>query len=72
MILQTRALRISSVTDLVEVISYNLPNSRPLQPDAVHVVVGYFHNLLQTEHPRLVRRGQLVHGHSAQPSDKVH
>lgn len=41
-------------TDLVEVVSYDLPDSRPLQPDSVHVVVGDFHNLLQAEHPRLV------------------
>lgn len=59
-------------TDLVEVVSYDLPNARPLQPDAVHVVVGDLHDLLQAEHPRLVRRGQLVHGHRAQPPHKVH
>jgi len=59
------AICILCSTDLVEVISYNLPNSRPLQPNAVHVVVRYFHNLLQAEHPRLVCRGQLVHGHRA-------
>lgn len=59
-------------TDLVEVVTYDLPNSGPLQPDAVHVVVGDFHNLLQAEHPWLVCRGQLVHGHRTQPPHKVH
>lgn len=53
-------------------VSYDLPNSRPLQPDAVHVVVGDFHNLLQAEHPRLVCWGQLIHGHRTQPPHEVH
>ncbi len=53
-------------------VSYDLPNSRPLQPDAVHVVVGDFHYLLQAEHPRLVCWGQLIHGHRTQPPHKVH
>lgn len=60
------------ISDLVEVVSYDLPDPRPLQPDAVHVVVGDLHDLLQAEHPGLVRRGQLVHGHRAQPPDEVH
>lgn len=59
-------------TDLVEVISDNLPNSRPLQPDAVHVVVRNLHDFLQAEHSGLMCRGELVHGHRTQPADKVH
>ena len=59
-------------TDLVKVVSNDLPNPRPLQPDAVHVVVGNFHDLLQAEHSGLVCRGQLVHGHRTQPPHKVH
>ena len=36
--------------DLVEVVSYDLPDAGPLQADAVHVVVGDLHDLLQAEH----------------------
>lgn len=57
---------------LVEVVSNDLPDAGPLQPDAVHIVIGDFNNLLQAEHPRLVGRGQLVHGNGAQPSNKIH
>lgn len=60
------------MTHLVEMISYHLPNARPLQPDAVHVVVGDLHDLLQAEHAGLVCGGQLVHGHGAEPPHKVH
>jgi len=49
-----------------------MPDPGPLQPDAVHVVVRDLHNLLQAEHAGLVGRGQLVHGHDAQPAHKVH
>lgn len=49
-----------------------MPNPRPLQPDAVHVVVGDLHDLLQAEHARVVRGRQLVHGHGTQPAHKVH
>lgn len=52
-------------------ISNHMPNPRPLQPDAVHVVIRYLHYLLQAEHARMVWGGQLVHGHSTQPPDKV-
>lgn len=41
-------------TNLVEVVSYDLPNARPLQPDTVHVVVGDFYNFLETKHPWLM------------------
>ena len=53
-------------------VSDDLPDAGPLQPDAVHVVVRDLHDLLQAEHPRLVGRGQLVHGDGAQPAHKVH
>lgn len=56
---------------LVEVLSNYMPYPRPLQPDSAHVVVRYLHNLLQAEHPGMERRGQLIHGHSTQPTDKV-
>lgn len=56
---------------LIEVISNHMPYSGPLQPDPIHVVVRYLHNLLQAEHAGVVRGSQLVHGHGAQPADKV-
>lgn len=56
---------------LIEVISNDMPYPRPLQPDPVHVVVRYLHDLLQAEHAGMVGRSQLIHGHSAQPADKV-
>lgn len=62
----------ATLSDLVEVVSDDLPNTRPLQPDAVHVVVGDFYDLLQAEHPRLVSRGQLIHGHRTEPPHKIH
>lgn len=63
---------LGKATDLVEVISDDLPNAWPLQTDAVHVVVGDLHYLLQTEHAWLMSRGQLVHGHRTEPTHKVH
>lgn len=59
-------------THLIEMIPYNLPYPGPLQPDTTHVVVWYLHNLLQTEHSRVCRRGQFVHRYSTQPSYKIH
>lgn len=63
---------LGKATDLVEVISDDLPNAWPLQTDAIHVVVGDLHYLLQTEHAWLVSRSQLVHGHPTEPTHKVH
>ncbi len=63
---------LGKATDLVEVISDDLPNAWPLQTDAVHVVVGDLHYLLQTEHAWLMSRGQFVHGHRTEPTHKVH
>lgn len=59
------------LTHLVEMVSNNLPDSRPLQPDAAHVIVGDLHYFLQAEHARVCGRGQLVHGHGAQPAHKI-
>lgn len=56
---------------LVEVISNHLPNPWPLQPNAIHVVIGYLHYLLQTEHAWMVWGSQLIHRDSTQPSDEV-
>lgn len=56
-----KSTRSKAIADLVEVVSYDLPNAGPLQSDAVHVVVGDLHNLLQAEHARLVSRGQFIH-----------
>lgn len=53
-------------------VSDDLPDAGPLQPDAVHIVIGDLHDLLQAEHPGLVGRGQLIHGDGAQPPNKVH
>lgn len=39
-----------TLTHLVEVVSDNLPDPGPLQPDAAHVVVGDFYYFLQAEH----------------------
>lgn len=52
-------------------ISNDVPDPGPLQPDAVHVVVGDLHDLLQAEHARVVWGRQLIHGHGAQPAHKV-
>lgn len=68
---RTRLLETGS-THLVEVVSNDLPDAGPLQPDTVHVVIGDLHDLLQAEHPGLVGRGQLVHGDRAEPSNKIH
>lgn len=56
---------------LVKVVSNNLPDPGPLQPDATHVVVGDLHNLLQAEHTWVCGRGQLIHGHGAQPAHEI-
>ena len=45
---------------LVEVVADVLPDARPLQTDAAHVVVGDLYNLLQTEHARVAGVRQLV------------
>lgn len=53
-------------------ITYHLPDPGPLEPDAAHVVVRNLHDLLQAEHARVRRGGQLVHRYSTQPTDKIH
>lgn len=49
------------LTDLVKVVSNDLPDSGPLQPDTTHVVVGDLHNLGQAEHAGVIYIGELVH-----------
>lgn len=56
---------------LVKVVSNNLPDPGPLQPNATHVVVGDLHYLLQAEHTWVCGRGQLIHGHGAQPAHEI-
>lgn len=46
-----------ALTDLVKVVSNDLPDSGPLEPDTTHVVVGDLHNLGQAEHPRVIYIG---------------
>lgn len=49
------------LADLVKVVSNDLPDSGPLQPDTTHVVVGDLHNLGQAEHAGVIYIGELVH-----------
>lgn len=56
---------------LVEVVSDDLPDPGPLQPDAAHVVVGDLHYFLEAEHSRVCGRGQLIHGHGAEPAHEI-
>lgn len=51
---------IAAGAHLVEVVAEHLPDARPLQTDTPHVVVRNLDDLLQTEHPRLSRMGQLL------------
>lgn len=46
-----------SLTDLVKVVSDDLPDPGPLQPDTTHVVVRDLHNLCQAEHARMIYIG---------------
>ena len=48
--------------DEVGVGTEDLPDARPLQTDATHVVVGDLDDLLEAEHARR-RMGQLVQRH---------
>lgn len=59
-------------THLVKVVSNDLPDPGPLQPDAPHVVIRDLNYLLQAEHTWMCRRGQLIHGHGTQPAHKIH
>lgn len=52
-------------------VSDDLPDPGPLQPDAAHVVVRDLHYLLEAEHSRVRGRGQLIHGHGAEPAHKI-
>jgi len=54
------------------VLAQHLPDARPLEADAAHVVVGDLDQLLQTEHARVRRLAELVHRHAAQRAHKVH
>ena len=49
-----------SCTHLVEVVTDDLPDARPLQTNATHVVVRDLNDLLQREHARSHQVGQLV------------
>lgn len=57
--------------DLVEMLANHLPDARPLQTDATHVVVGDLDDLLQTEHARAGETGQLVQGDCTQRLDEL-
>ena len=57
-------------TDLIEVVPDDMPDSRPLQTDAAHVVVGDLDNLLQTEHTWVYNVRQFIHRHSAESTNK--
>ena len=63
-------LLVGIAAGLVEVLADDVPDARPLQADAAHVVVGDLDDLLQRVHARR-RGGQLVLGHVAQPLDKL-
>lgn len=52
-------------------VSDNLPDPGPLQPDAAHVVVGDLDYFLKAEHAWVCGRGQLIHGHGAQAAHKI-
>eukprot|EP01137_Pigoraptor_chileana_P033943 Opistho-2@25726 len=64
-------VEIREAADLVEVLSNDGPDARPLETNATHVVVAYFDNLLEAEHPRVLGALQLVERHGAQPPHKL-
>lgn len=66
------SVRPSGLPHLVKVVSNDLPDPGPLQPDAPHVVVGDLNYFLQAEHAWVCGRGQLIHGHGTQPAHKIH
>lgn len=55
---------------LVEMLTENIPNPRPLKPNTTHVVIGDFDNFRQAILSRRIRL-QLVLAHVAQPLDKL-
>ena len=52
-------------------VSYKLPDSRPLQPNTAHIIVGNLNNLGQTKHPRSAVIGQFFNRHLTQCLHKL-
>jgi len=64
--------RVVVAADGVEVREQDLPDWRPLEANAVHIIMGNFDNLLHAEHARLLDRVDLLQGNGAEALDKLH
>ena len=56
---------------LGEKVAEHLPDARPYEAHARHVVVGHLDNLLERVHLRVARRGELVAAHVAEVGDEI-
>ena len=68
----TKNQRLNGNENLVKVVSDDVPDFTPLNPDTTHVVVTNFHDLLEREHPMSYGIVQLFAAYFTQRVREIH